>query len=101
MSQGIIGIDDRMIGVFEVVADLFTMRLNKGSDVAEARRAIVAAIDMLIRDVDLPSAVLTDSGLWFPTDMTDDEKVALAGDLHPALRKRLPARVWKGLTLRS
>lgn len=89
MANGIIGIENRMIGVFHVVADLLTHSLNKRSDVAAVRRTLVAAIDLLMRDVDLPPAVLTDSGLWFPADMTDDEKVALAGDLHPGLRKRL------------
>lgn len=101
MTNGIIGIETRMVAVFHVVADLLTRELNKRSDVAEVRRALVAAVDLLIRDGDLPSAVLTDSGLWFPDDLTDDEKVALAGDLYPRLKKRLSARVWKGLTLRS
>lgn len=101
MTNGIIGIETKMVAVFQVVADLLTRGLSKRSDVSEVRRALVAAVDLLIRDGDLPTAVLTDSGLWFPDDLTDDEKVVLAGDLHPRLKKRLSTRVWKGLTLRS
>lgn len=101
MSPSIIGITAKQHAAAQIILDLFTKDFDKKTDLALVREQICAAVTALMRDKDLPDAILTDRGLWFPADMTDDEKIAYAGDIHPRLRKRLSARVWKGLVLRS
>lgn len=104
MMHGVVGIDERTVDVLKSLLIFSTKGLTRASDAALARERLCIAVEVVMRDVrdkGTTTAILTDAGLWFPDDMTPDEKIAFALDLLPRLRRRLPRGVWKDLQVRS
>lgn len=96
-----VGLEERRLAALRSVLDLATRDLNRSSDARTARERICLAVDIALRGLLPETVILTNSGLWFVSDMAEDEKLALARDVRPRLCRKLPAQLWKGLQLRS
>lgn len=97
----VMGLDPHRVTVMRSILDLATRGLDRRTPIGRIREGLVVGMEICMRDLDEGTAILTDSGLWFPPDLTDDERVALALDLHPRLRRRFPAAVGRNLRLRD